>query len=292
MVTQCPYCQCGLGLLLSGAGIQLDYGDNVFNDIENAINAGKITQKALDDAVTRAFLTRFRLGEFDDARNPFFGKYPIELLDSVGHRQAARKAVSASAVLLQNLDDALPLPSSGLKKVAVIGPWSDCKDRRGGYGGSMGYLNNYKGQPSYINTVLDAVTEEAQAGNFQVAYAQGSEQVGTKANASLIAEATAAVQGADVVILSLGLGNDIEGEGRDRSELTFPPPQIALLAAVKKAVKAQNIETGSTTKLVVAIMSAGGVDMDPGEIDAVIQLWYGGQVRCYLQRALSNSIYI
>ena len=53
----------------------------MFNDITNAIKAGKMTQKALDDAVTRAFLTRFRLGEFDDARNPFFNKYPVELLD-------------------------------------------------------------------------------------------------------------------------------------------------------------------------------------------------------------------
>eukprot|EP01043_Picozoa_sp_COSAG02_P000932 COSAG02_NODE_19_length_53976_cov_37.338512_14_plen_745_part_00 len=259
------------------AGIQLDYGDNVFNDIQNAIAAGKMTQKALDDAVTRAFLTRFRLGEFDDARNPFFGKYPIDLLDSSQHKQVARKAVAASAVLLQNIDDALPLATAGLKTVAVIGPWSDCKERGGGYGGSMGYLNNYKGQPSYINTVLDAVTEEGQACGFHVIYAQGSEQVGTQANASMIAEATAAVKTADVVILSLGLGNDIEGEGRDRSDLHFPKPQIALLAAVKQAIKERNTETGANTKLVLAIMSAGGVDADFTGIDAVIQLWYGGQ---------------
>ena len=61
--------------------VSVSAGDNVFNDITNAIKAGKMTQKALDDAVTRAFLTRFRLGEFDDARNPFFNKYPVELLD-------------------------------------------------------------------------------------------------------------------------------------------------------------------------------------------------------------------
>ena len=126
------------------AGIQLDYGDNVYSDIINAIKAGKMTQKSLDDAVTRAFLTRFRLGEFDDARNPFFGKYDVSLLDSDAHKQSARKAVAASAVLLQNLGDTLPLPTAkgagGLKKVAVVGPWSDCKERSGGYGGSMGYL--------------------------------------------------------------------------------------------------------------------------------------------------------
>ena len=43
-----------------------------------------------------------------------------------------------------------------------------------------------------------------------------------------------------LVVLSLGLGNDIEGEGRDRSLLTFPQPQVELLAAVQKAIKEQN----------------------------------------------------
>ena len=147
----------------------------------------------------------------------FFGKYALDLLDSTAHKAAARKAVAASAVLLQNVGDVLPLqardnlltrtvPDSskfcrcfprrvepragagsnatlevirvraarllllqkGLKKVAVVGPWSDCKERGGGYGGSMGYLNNYKGQPSYINTILDAVQEEARSALCQL----------------------------------------------------------------------------------------------------------------------------
>ena len=57
---------------------------------------------------------------------------------------------------------------------------------------------------------------------------------------TLVAAAVAAIKGADVVVLSLGLGNDIEGEGRDRSLLTFPQPQVGLLAAVQKAIKEQN----------------------------------------------------
>jgi beta-glucosidase len=250
------------------AGIQLDYGDKVGADITNAIGAGKITQKQLDDAVSRAFLTRFRLGEFDEERNPFFAKYADELLDCAAHRASARRAVAASAVLLQNVDDLLPL-KKGLKKVAVIGPWSDCEDRHGGYGGSMGYLNNYKGQPSYINTILDAVQEQGETDEFAVAYAVGSQQVGNQANQTLVSEALAAIKGAGVIIMNLGLGNDIEGEGRDRSALTFPQPQAELLAAVQKA--------RGSTPLVVAINSAGGVDMDPTGADAIVQLWYGGQ---------------
>ena len=42
-------------------------------------------------------------------------------------------------------------------------------------------------------------------------------------------------------------------------------------------MKARNTEAGANTKLVLAIMSAGGVDVETSGIDAVIQLWYGGQ---------------
>ena len=65
------------------------------------------------------------------------------------------------------------------------------------------------------------------------------------------------------------LGNDVEGEGRDRTDLGFPVPQQALLEAVQAA--------RGGAKLVLAINSAGGVDVDPSGLDAVVQLWYGGQ---------------
>ena len=78
-----------------------------------------------------------------------------------------------------------------------------------------------------------------------------------------------AIKGADVIVMPLGLGNDIEGEGRDRAFLGFPQPQAELLAAVQKVRGA--------SKLVVAINSAGGVAMDPTCCDALVQLWYGGQ---------------
>lgn len=254
------------------AGIQLDYGDNVAADITNAINTGELPQAMFDDAVTRAFLTRFRLGEFDEERNPFWQKYDVGLLDSDAHRLAARQAMAASVVLLQNNDDTLPLSLTKLKKVAVVGPWSDCKDRSGGYGGSMGYLNNYKGQPAYINTILDAIQSDGENSGFAVVFAQGSTNspTGTPNNTAL-AEAVEAATGADVVILALGLGNDVEGEGLDRSWLTFPSAQQNLLETLTNATR------NTPTKLVLAVNSAGGVDFDPSGLDAVLQIWYGGQ---------------
>ncbi len=54
------------------AGVQLDYGDPVAGDIGNALAQGQLKETVLDAAVARSLLTRFRLGEFDEApRNPF-----------------------------------------------------------------------------------------------------------------------------------------------------------------------------------------------------------------------------
>lgn len=138
--------------------------------------------------------------------------------------------------------------------------------------------------------------EEGNASGFDVIFAQGSPFGGPTANETAIAEAVAAAQGADVIVLNLGLGNDVEGEGQDRVFLTFPEPQIALLEALAKSkggicallarppplhslynTKVLKEHVVGQAKLVLAIMSAGGVDLDPTLADAIVQLWYGGQ---------------
>ena len=63
---------------------------------------------------------------------------------------------------------------------------------------------------------------ESEVGGFQIAYAQGAAPGSTGShmpppNATLIAAAVAAVKGADVVLVNLGLGNAVEGESRDRT---------------------------------------------------------------------------
>ena len=72
---------------------------------------------------------------------------------------------------------------------------------------------------------------------------------------------------ADVTILVVGLGAKVEAEGVDRSYLTLPPVQQALLKAVQTMA----------TKLVVCVVSAGGVALSPDSPDAILQLWYGGE---------------
>lgn len=157
------------------------------------------------------------------------------MLDSPAHRLLARRATAASVVLLQNRGGVLPLRRDAVKAIAVIGPFADCPDRTPGYGGHPCYLHSYNGQPSYISTILAGVTEAAANIGATVTFASGGPFVGSP-NISAIATAVTVAKQADVTILAVGLGNKVEGEGLDRSYLTLPSPQLALVDAVSGRV--------------------------------------------------------
>jgi beta-glucosidase len=141
------------------------------------------------------------------------------------------------------------------------------------------------GHPSKISTILGAVTADAQALGMTVTFALGANVSGPTHAAELEAAVKLAAA-ADVTILALGLGNLVEGEGLDRRKdqgmpdhrsnaLGFPDAQQELLEAVRKA---------STKKVVLAITSSGGVDVDPTLTDAMLQLWYAGEEAYVTQR--------
>lgn len=86
--------------------------------------------------------------------------------------------------------------------------------------------------------------------------------------ATAIQEAVAAAAAADVTILAVGLGAQVEAEGCDRFNLTLPGVQQALQEAVSKVAK----------KLVLVVVSANGVDFDDSVANAVVWAPYGGQM--------------
>ena len=88
--------------------------------------------------------------------------------------------------------------------------------------------------------------------------------------AGVIDEAAAAVsaaKSAEVTVLAVGLGAVMESEGGDRVNMTLPSVQRQLLTAVAAAAK----------KLVLVVVSAGGVDLDESKASAVLYAPYGGE---------------
>jgi len=261
------------------------YGKEMIPNFLELLKEGTLTEDQLRAAAERVVLSQMRLGSFDNYAVDFpFHNDSINqsLLDSPKHRALAREAAAKSTVLLKNVDTCLPLvhpSSSDPLTVAVIGPFANCDK------GNC-YLHSYNGNPSNVTTILggihDAVTKGTTTyslgsnitcpggGGSKVPYDCWSNPASKYYYPPAVAalnEAVKIASNADVTVLALGLGASMESEGQDRVNLTLPPIQQTLMKKVAKVSK----------KLVVAIVSAGGVALDETPACAVLWAPYGGE---------------
>lgn len=140
----------------------------------------------------------------------------------------------------------LPLDPAQLHSIAIVGPYA-AQYFPGGSG---------SGQVKPYYTVTPVAGAEARLGTgVSVVTADGSDLT---AAANLAQTSDAAV----VVV------NDKEGEGHDRTSLTLPGNQNALIDAVRQA----------NPRTVVVLLTGGPVDMPwLGQVPAVLQAWYPGE---------------
>lgn len=175
-------------------------------------------------------------------------------VDPDAHHLLARRAAAESAVLLRNVGNVLPLASGS--RVALVGVFAD-EPRFQGAGSST--VN-----PTRVANLRDAIGE----GPLELhGYAAGFRRDG-RADDALREEAVALAASADVVVLSLGLPEIAESEGRDRADLSLPDVQVELLEAVA--------QTNSRT---VVLLSAGGPVELPwfAQASALVHGYLGGQ---------------
>lgn len=172
--------------------------------------------------------------------------------------------------------------------IAVVGPFAKCDALPGSreQNGTC-YLHSYNGNPSTIASIYAGISAAAAAaaapggGKTTVAYAQGSNATcgwkcggkepaaseadcwaaaGTPAAAALAAAVDAA-SAADLTVLVVGNGADVEAEGCDRFNLTLPAVQQALQSQVEAVSK----------RLIIVVVSAGGIDIDESKANAGTQ---------------------
>ncbi|MFG2604944.1 glycoside hydrolase family 3 N-terminal domain-containing protein [Streptomyces sp. NPDC048514] len=84
------------------------------------VNAGRIGEDRIDDAVSRILTQKFRLGLFE---HPYADTGGAAAIGSRAHREVARRAAAESQVLLKNQGAVLPLRKS--EKVYVAGSNAD-----------------------------------------------------------------------------------------------------------------------------------------------------------------------
>jgi beta-glucosidase len=135
--------------------------------LREALRRGLIDDQDVARAVRRQLSLRFRLGEFDPARDPYAG-IPWEVVDSPAHRALALRAATESVVLLKNDAGVLPLdPAAGRgRRLAVLGPLA-----------ATLFEDWYSGTMPYRITVADALADVLPERGGEVVVAEGVDRV-------------------------------------------------------------------------------------------------------------------
>ncbi|NXH19853.1 XYL2 arabinofuranosidase, partial [Bucco capensis] len=204
----------------AGCNLELSYGmrNNVFMHVPQALAMGNITLQTLRDRVRPLFYTRMRLGEFDPpAMNPY-STLNMSTVQSPEHRNLSLEAAVKSFVLLKNVQGTLPLRAQDLagKRLAVVGPFAD---------NPRVLFGDYAPvpEPQHIYTPRRGL--EMLPAN--VTFAAGCREPPCQQYSR--AEVVRAAGTADVVVVCLGTGVDVETEAKDRRDLSLPGHQLELL---------------------------------------------------------------
>lgn len=242
-----------------GAVNNRTYGLANGNDLEMPSSAGSGTKKIVDAVMAGELDVRI-LDERVLKILELIKKGADHLVDGFVYDEAAdqalaRKIASRSMVLLKN-NGILPLKKSG--KVAVIG--------------ELAKIPRYQGAGSSIinPTKLDNAYDELAAAGYSLTYAQGYERTLKKAkkNPEHIRQAVEVAKAADTVLLFIGLTDDYESEGFDRSHMHLPEAHLQLADEIFAANKN------------VVVVLAGGSPVElpfADKASAILNSYLGGQ---------------
>lgn len=229
-----------------------------------ALDEGLVTKEDIRKACVHLMRTRIRLGMFDDKTE--YDDIPYDTVSCPEHKAVSLECAEKSMVLLKN-NGILPLDENKLRTVAVIGPNSDSRTALEG---------NYNGTADRYVTFLEGIEDRF---NGRVIYAEGCHLYKDRSSnlakaGDRYAEAMAAADAADIVILCVGLDATIEGEegdtgnefsSGDKTDIRLPESQRILIDKIMKI--------GKPTVVVCAAGSSVNTECDP---DALIHAWYPG----------------
>ncbi len=235
-----------------------------FGHAAEAVEAGLLSEEAVDLAVERLLQTRIYLGLLDGPEGNPWSNLSLEVVNSSPHRELARKAAVQSLVLLKN-DGVLPL-GPGIRRMYVTGPNAFNPEA---------LLGNYYGMSSRVVTPLEGIAGRIPEG-VTVDYRKGALLDRDKENP--VDWAIFEAGSMDVTIAFLGLDSTLEGEEGDaiasrhkgdREDLGLPQGQLDFVRRLK--------ETGTPLVVVLTGGSAFAVPELHDLADALIMSWYPGE---------------
>jgi beta-glucosidase len=274
------------------ARMALNAGLNVRTEFKNpadylkglrrGIRNGSIAMSVVNQRVAEVLRVKFQIGLFD---KPYVED--ISAADRTVHNKEAKalalQAAREGIVLLENHDRILPLDSTKIGSVAIIGP--NAKEHHS-------LLSRYGPTHASVITVFDGLKAALPTGT-KINYAKGCEHIDahfpesdvqdfdlTAKENEAIEEAVDAAKKSETVFLVLGDNENTIGETKSRLNLKLPGRQELLLkriAALKKPM---------------VLLLVGGRPVTFGfnhkVIPAIVETWYLGE---YTGKAIADVIF-
>jgi len=251
-------------------GLDLEMGSNppyntyYFADkLLDSVRAGKVSLYEIDKKVHRVLWVLYHTDMSDNL--------PKGAINTPAHSKTAYDIASESIVLLKNEKNLLPLNTSTIKSLAVIGDNATRTFHLGGFGAGV--------KAKYEVTAL-AGLQNRLGKTIDIKYAQGymvaaprrgggiKTQASRNADSIMIQQAVATAKSTDMAILFVGGNRDYESESRDRKDLGLPFNEQVLVDAV----------TASNPNTIVVVV--GGAPYDIGKIKnnnhTIVWSWYNG----------------
>jgi beta-glucosidase len=241
------------------AGSDMDMESRSYTpNLARLVKEGKVPLALIDDAVKRILRKKFELGLFDDPFRFSNTQRETEMVGNEQHRAIAKDMAKKSMVLLKNNKGLLPL-SKSTKTIAVVGPLVRSEDDMLGFW-SVGWPDN-----SDVVSQWEGLQNKL-GNNTKLVYAKGCEVSDT--SRAGFAEAIAAAQSADVVIVSVGERREMSGEAKSRANIHLPGVQEELIQALY-----------ATGKPLVVLINAGRplvFNWTADNVPAIVYTWWLG----------------
>lgn len=209
------------------AGVDISMQSGLYiRHLPGLVKAGKISMARFDQSVRRVLMLKEAIGLFDN---------PYRSIDAAAEKantatpeilSLSREVGARSIVLLKNENGLLPLPKTG-RRIALIGPFAQDRDHVHGTWAPWG--------DAKLNIDLATGIKAALADPSSLIVVKGCEIEAEIPGG--FAQAAAAAQAADVVVLAVGESQDMSGEAHSRTTITVPAVQMRLAETVAAAGK-------------------------------------------------------